>query len=206
MRYMENGGFQHNPLTRLTLWGTFLFLSALWASSFGMYFSRMGLSPASVAAYYRGSDETFQPARTFGSMVESSHVHFAMMALVLLVLTHLFVFVPARRRTKEIAIGATFGASFLNEASGWLVRYVHPGFALLKPAAFLASQLLTGVLLGLLAAFLVRAGRRLEGRASTGDERQAPVAGEAPGPEALSGRARWRASGGAAARRRKGPP
>jgi hypothetical protein len=37
-----------------------------------MYFSRMGLA-ASVAAYYLGSDETFQPARTFGSMVESSH-------------------------------------------------------------------------------------------------------------------------------------
>ena len=205
MKYMENGSFQNNPLTRLTLWGTFLFLSGLWASSFGMYFSRMGLSAASVAAYYRGSDETFQPARTFGSMVESSHVHFAMMALVLLVLTHLFVFVPARRRTKEIAIGATFGASFLNEASGWLVRYVHPGFALLKPAAFLASQLLIGVLLGLLAAFLVRAGRRLEGRASSADERRPLAGGEAPGPETLRGRVLRRASGGAATGRPRGP-
>ena len=111
MKYMEQGGYQNNPLTRLTLWGTFVFLTGLWASSFGMYFTRMGLSPASVVSYYRGSEETFQPARTFGSMVESSHGHFAMMAMVLLVLTHLYVFVPGPRRLKAFFVAGTFGAT-----------------------------------------------------------------------------------------------
>ena len=54
--------------------------------------------------------------------------------------------------------GAAF--SFLSEASGWLVRFVHPGFAVLKPVAFLASQAFLGLMLALLAAFLLRAGRR----------------------------------------------
>jgi hypothetical protein len=160
MKYMEQGGFQNNPLTRMTLWGTFVFLTGLWASNFGMYFSRMGLSPSSVAAYYRGSEETFQPERTFGSMVESSHGHFAMMAMVLLVLTHLYIFVPGPRRLKTAFVIGTFAATFLSEASGWLVRFVHPGFAILKPAAFLASQAFLGLMLALLAAFLLRAGRR----------------------------------------------
>ena len=160
MKYMEQGGFQNNPLTRLTLWGTFVFLTGLWFSNFGMYFSRMGLSPSSVAAYYRGSDETFQPARTFGSMVESSHGHFAMMAMVLLVLTHLYVFVPGPRRIKTAFVGGTFAATFLSEASGWLVRFVHPGFAILKPVAFFASQAFLGLMLGLLATFLVAVARR----------------------------------------------
>ncbi len=160
MRYMEQGGFQKNPLTRLTLWGTFVFLAALWASNFGMYFSRMGMTPASVVTYYRGSEETFQEARTFGSMVEASHGHFAMMAMVLLVLTHLYVFVPAPRRLKAAFVVGTFAAAFLSEASGWLVRFVHPGFAVLKPVAFLASQAFLGLMLALLAAFLLRAGRR----------------------------------------------
>lgn len=160
MKYMEQGGFQSNPLTRLTLWGTFVFLTGLWVSNFGMYFSRMGLSPSSVAAYYRGSDETFQPARTFGSMVESSHGHFAMMAMVLLVLTHLYVFVPGPRRLKTAFVGGTFAATFLSEASGWLVRFVHPGFAILKPVAFLAAQAFLGLMLGLLATFLLAAARR----------------------------------------------
>ena len=160
MKYMDQGGFQNNPLMRLTLWGTFVFLTGLWFSNFGMYFSRMGLSPTSVAAYYRGSDETFQPARTFGSMVESSHGHFAMMAMVLLVLTHLTIFVPGPRRLKTAFISGTFAATFLSEGSGWLVRFVHPGFAILKPVAFLTSQAFLGLMLGLLATFLVAAARR----------------------------------------------
>jgi hypothetical protein len=172
MKYMEQGGYQNNPLTRLTLWGTFVFLSGLWISNFGMYFSRMGLSPSSVAAYYRGSDVTFQPARTFGSMVESSHGHFAMMAMVLLVLTHLFIFVPGPRKLKAAFVGGTFAATFLSEVSGWLVRFVHPGFAALKPVAFLASQAFLGLMLGLLATFLLRAGRR-----------RAPLAAEEESPE-----------------------
>ena len=160
MKYMEQGGYQNNPLTRLTLWGTFVFLTGLWASNFGMYFSRMGLSAASVVNYYRGSEETFQPARTFGSMVESSHGHFAMMAMVLLVLTHLYVFVPGPRRLKAFFVIGTFATTFLSEGTGWLVRFVHPAFALLKPVAFLASQTFLALMLGLLAAFLIRAGRR----------------------------------------------
>jgi hypothetical protein len=162
MKYMEQGGFQGNPLTRLTLWGTFVFLASLWVSNFGMYFSRMGLAPSTVVAYYRGSEETFQPGRTFGSMVEASHGHFAMMAMVLLVLTHLFVFVPGPRRRKAAFVVGTFSAAFLSEAAGWLVRFVHPAFAPLKPAAFLASQGFLGVMIALLAAFLVRAGRRTD--------------------------------------------
>jgi hypothetical protein len=160
MKYMEQGGFQNNPLTRMTLWGTLVFLTCLWVSNFGMYFSRMGLSPSSVAAHYRGSDETFQPARTFGSMVESSHGHFAMMAMVLLVLTHLTIFVPGPRRLKTAFVVGTFATTFLSEASGWLVRFVHPGFAILKPVTFLASQAFLGLMLGLLATFLVVAASR----------------------------------------------
>lgn len=182
MKYMESGGFQNNPLMRLTLWGTFVFLTGLWASSFGMYFSRMGLSPSSVAAYYRGSEETFQPGRTFGSMVESSHGHFAMMAMVLLVLTHLYLFVPGPRRLKAAFVGGTFAAAFLSEATGWLVRFVHPGFALLKPVAFLASQAFLALMLGLLAAFLLRAGRRQAPRAVRDDG-----VGETPTRRAAAG-------------------
>jgi hypothetical protein len=183
MKYMEQGGFQNNPLTRMTLWGTLVFLTALWVSNFGMYFSRMGLSPSSVTAYYRGSDETFQPARTFGSMVESSHGHFAMMAMVLLVLTHLTIFVPGPRRLKTAFVVGTFATTFLSEASGWLVRFIHPGFAMLKPVTFLASQAFLGLMLGLLATFLIVAARRRALHAVD----DPPAIGEAPRRAAAGG-------------------
>jgi hypothetical protein len=83
-----------------------------------------------------------------------------MMAMVLLVLTHLYIFVPGPRRLKAAFVGGTFSATFLSEAAGWLVRFVHPGFAILKPATFLASQAFLGLMLGLLATFLLTAARR----------------------------------------------
>jgi len=175
MKYLQDGSHQQQPAMRLSLALTLVLLAAFWVSSFAMYFSRMSLSPASVAAYYRGSEETFQEGRTFGSMVESSHGHFAMMAMVLLVLTHLYLFVPGPKRLKAAFVGGTFAAAFLSEASGWLVRFVHPAFAILKPVAFLASQAFLGLMLGLLAAFLIRAGRRGVLRAVEEPETPAPL-------------------------------
>lgn len=169
MKYLENGRFRDQSLMRLTLGGALVFLLGLWVSAFGVYFSRLGLDAASVVSYYRGSEETFQQARTFGSMVEVTHGHMAMMALVLLLLTHLAIFVPAPRRLKAIGIAGTFLAAFTNEASGWLVRFVHPGFAALKPVAFLTSQAFQLALLTVLGVYLFRRSGRGE-QANPGEE------------------------------------
>lgn len=176
MKYLENGRFRDPSLMRLTLGGALVFLVGLWASAFGVYFSRMGLSTASVASYYRGSEETFQPARTFGSMVEVTHGHMAMMALVLLLLTHLAIFVPAPRRLKAIGIAGTFAAAFTNELSGWLVRFVHPAFAGLKPVAFLASQAFQLALLTVLAVYLFRRPEERDAATQSGDALPRPTA------------------------------
>jgi hypothetical protein len=169
MKYLENGRFRDPSLMRLTLGGALVFLFALWVSAFGLYFSRMSLSPTSVVSYYRGSEETFQPARTFGSMVEVTHGHMAMMALVLLLLTHLAIFIPAPRRLKAVGIVGTFAAAFANELSGWLVRFASPAFAALKPVAFLTSQGFQLLLLASLAVYLFRPERKVETGATRED-------------------------------------
>jgi hypothetical protein len=106
--------------------------------------------------YYRGSEAEFMAARTYGSMVELSHAHFAMMAMVLLLLTHLAIFVPWPARARITLVLGTFSAAFLEEVAGWLVRFVHPGFAVLKIVAFLGLQVGLAVLLGALAWNLMR--------------------------------------------------
>lgn len=162
MKYLESGGHEKSTLMRLTLGGSLVFLFGLWLSSFGMYFSRFTLNPQSVVNYYRGSEETFQAPRTFGSMVEVTHGHMAMMGVVLLLLTHLAIFLPVSRKLKIAGIVGTFGAALLNEAAGWLVRFADPAFAPLKPIAFLASQGFQITLLTCLAAGLFRVSRRSE--------------------------------------------
>jgi hypothetical protein len=157
---MQEGGFQQNPLMRLTLAFTLVFLVAFWVTNFGMYFTRMSLAPSSVKGYYLGSEEEFREPRAAASMLETAHMHLPMMGMVLLFLTHLLIFVPLSRRPKIVLIAVTFVSALLDEGSGWLVRFVSPRFAWLKPVGFLGLQGAIAFLLGALALFLVRAARR----------------------------------------------
>jgi magnesium-transporting ATPase (P-type) len=141
MKYMANGSFLSKPLMRLTLIATLIFLAAFWVTTAVMYFSKMGLTPQSVVEYYRGSEATYTPPRTFGSMLEVTHGHLPVMAMVALLLTHLFIFSGQSYRVKVWATVAFFAGAFFSEAASWLVRYVHPGFAWLKIAAFLTLEI-----------------------------------------------------------------
>jgi hypothetical protein len=160
MKYMQEGGFQNNPLMRLTLGLTLALLLAFWATNVGMYFSRMDLRPSSVVAYYNGSEEDFRPPRSGASMLETTHMHLPMMALVLLLLTHLVIFVPLGRAAKVAFIVSTFVCAALEEGAGWLVRFVSPAFAPLKVVGFLGLQAALAFLMMALGVFLVRGARR----------------------------------------------
>ena len=140
MKYLQNGGFQNNPFMRLTLGLTVLFMIAFLVTNFALYFAKMDLSPASVVSYYNGSEMDFRPARTYQSMLEVTHMHLPMMALVILLLTHLVIFAPLSKAGKVACIISTFLSAFINEGAGWLVRFVDPAFAWLKVGAFLTLQ------------------------------------------------------------------
>ncbi|MBI4060166.1 MAG: hypothetical protein HY403_01920 [Elusimicrobia bacterium] len=159
MKYMQTGGFQGNPLMRLTLAWTLVFAAGLWVTNAAMYFSRMSLSPSSVEAYYLGSPEEYSQPRSAASLLEVSHAHLATMGVMILLLTHLAIFAPWEDRAKKRVIALGFGSSFVGEASGWLVRFVSPGFAPLKIACFLTFQAVLALLIAVLAIFLHKAGR-----------------------------------------------
>jgi hypothetical protein len=140
MKYLQNGGFQKQPLMRLTLSLSLLFITGFIVTNFLLYFNKMNLTPSSVVTYYNGSEEDFIPARSYQSMLEVSHGHLPMMALVLLLLTHLAIFAPFSQIGKVAFVVTAFLSTLLNEASSWLVRFVDPSFAYLKVASFVAMQ------------------------------------------------------------------
>lgn len=160
MKYMLNGGFQSHPLMRLTLLLTLFLLLAFWASNFALYFAEMNLTPQSVVNYYRGSEAEYRMPRTYQTMLEVTHVHLPMMAVVMLMLTHLLIFVPLPSPLKTGIITTAFGSALTFEGAGWMVRFVHPSFAWFKIGGFLLLQATIGFLLGALALFLWRAARR----------------------------------------------
>lgn len=92
-------------------------------------------------------------------MLEVTHAHLPVMGLVVLLLTHLMIFAPYSERARKGLIWSSFLSALAGEASGWLVRFVHPAFAWLKIASFLAFQASLALLILALAAFL-RSGAR----------------------------------------------
>jgi hypothetical protein len=139
---------------RLTLGLAIGLLSLFWVTNLALFVSRLGFTPVSIAAYYLGSEVDFRPPRTAGAMLEVTHAHLPMMALVMLLLTHLLIFAPYSRRARILVIVGAFLSAALDEGSGWLVRFVDPAFAIVKLAAFVSLQGILAFLLVGLALFL----------------------------------------------------
>jgi hypothetical protein len=149
MRFVITGEWSRNRLLQTIVSLYALYVGALWITNALLYFQKMSLSYASVVGYYLGDEERFLPARSYQGLLEVSHFHLFAMGMLLLVLTHLMLFVPLRPRTKAWLIAVPFLSGFLDEGAGWLVRFVHPGFAYLKIAGFLLLQASLAALVGL---------------------------------------------------------
>ncbi len=149
MRFVITGEMSRNRLLQVIVAAYSLYVALLWVTNALLYFSKMSLTYGSVVAYYLGSEQQFTEPRSYLGMLEISHFHFFAMGMLLLVLTHLVLFVPLSNRVKIWLIVAPFASALLDEGSGWLVRFVSPVFALLKIAGFLALQTSLALLVGL---------------------------------------------------------
>ena len=149
MRFVVTGEWNRNRLLQTIVLLYALYVGALWLTNGLLYFEKMGLTPGSVLEYYRGNEEKFLQARSFQGLLEVSHFHLFAMGMLLLVLTHLMLFVPLADRAKAWLIAVPFLAGALDEGAGWLVRYGHPVFAWAKIAGFLLLQGSLALLVGL---------------------------------------------------------
>lgn len=140
MRFVISGEWTRNRLLQTIVALYAIYVAGLWITNLLLYFSKMSLTYASVVEYYLGDEERFLSPRTYQGLLEVSHFHLFAMGMLLLVLTHLMLFVPLANRWKAWLIALPFFAAMLDEGSSWLVRFAHPGFAYAKIAGFLLLQ------------------------------------------------------------------
>ena len=146
MRFVITGEWTRNRLLQLIVSLYAFYVAGLWLTNALLYFNKMNLTPVSVVDYYLGSEERFLSPRSYQGLLEVSHFHLFAMGLLLLVLTHLMLFVPLRNRTKAWLIVVPFFSALLDEGAGWLVRYASPHFAYAKIAGFLLLEASLAVL------------------------------------------------------------
>ena len=149
MRFVITGEWTRNRLLQTIVALYAIYVVGLWVTNALLYFSKMSLSYSSVVEYYLGSEERFLTPRSYEGMLEVAHFHLFAMGMLLLVLTHLVLFIPLANRTKAWLISLPFLSAALDEGSGWLVRFGHPAFAWLKIAGFLMLQGSLAALVGL---------------------------------------------------------
>lgn len=146
MRFVVTAEWKENDLLRLIL-GAFLgYVLVFWVTNALLFFAHMDLSYASVVSHYLGDESSFRTPRSYLVLLEISHFHLFAMGILVLTMTHLVLFVPLPIGLKAVLIASSFGSALLDEASGWLIRFVHPDFAYLKIASFLALQVSLGAL------------------------------------------------------------
>ena len=114
-----------------------------------MYFHRMDLTPVSVTSYYLGDPERYTEPRSYQSLLEVSHAHLFAMGMLAVTLTHLLLFAELSVALKVGLSVLVYFAAIGDEAAGWLVRFVHPGFAYLKIGMFVTLELSLAALIGL---------------------------------------------------------
>ena len=148
MRFVVTGEWTRNRLLQTIVAMYSIYVILLWVTNGLLYFSKMSLTTASVVNYYLGNEEAYLSPRSYQGLLEVSHFHLFAVGMLLLVLTHLMLFIPVRNRLKAWLIAVPFLAGFLDEGAGWLVRYASPSFAYLKIAGFLLLQTSLATLVG----------------------------------------------------------
>lgn len=92
--------------------------------------SMTDLTPAGIAAHYRGSDATFGEPMSFGQLAETTHFHLFTMPVVFLIMVHVIYLTMASPRLKVMTTWAAFLGVSLDLVSPWLITYVSPFFVL----------------------------------------------------------------------------
>jgi hypothetical protein len=169
LRFTVTGEWDHNRLLQVVVVLYCFFVVLLWATNWMLYFDEMDFTTASVVKHYLGNEEEFRAPRTYRGMLELTHFHVFAMGMLMMVLTHLALFVPLRPKWKIAMIVVPFFSAFASEGAGWLVRYGGAAFAWTKIAGIL---LLQGSLAALVAIALwsVFAGNQAANYAGAGDD------------------------------------
>jgi hypothetical protein len=140
VRWIVTGEWSRNRLLQVIVLLYAFYVGMLWVTNAALYFNKMSLAPSSVAAYYLGDPEQYTNPRTYQGLLEVSHFHLFAFGMLLLVMTHLMLFVPLSGRVKAWLISVPFFAGVVDEGASWLVRYGGESFAILKVGGFLLLQ------------------------------------------------------------------
>lgn len=134
-------------LVRLAIGISLVFLVFWWFSNIFLFVNKMGFSYSSVAEYYLGQEETFKSPVTYSGLLEVTHAHLFAYAFMLMLLNHLVIFAAISAFARYVLIATTSLGGVLDIFSGWLIVYLHEGFAWVKIVSFVVFEISVAIAL-----------------------------------------------------------
>jgi hypothetical protein len=101
----------------------------------------VGPWPSDIAIYFRGGERDGAMVFPKGAreLVELTHAHAFVMAVVYLILGHLVIATTAPPRTKVWSVAVGFAGLAGDVVGPWLIRYVGAAFAYLQLASWIGE-------------------------------------------------------------------
>lgn len=107
------------------------------ASAAVLFVLKLGGDASGVRAFYLGSEERFTAAKSLAGLLEVAVPHLTAIPLVLFAVVHVVGFARALpRRSFGLLTAVSFGSALAGVLAGFAVRFVWPGLAFVKVAAF----------------------------------------------------------------------
>lgn len=111
------------------------------ASAAVLFVLKLGGDVPGVRAFYLGSEERFTAAKSLAGLLEVAVPHLTAIPLVLFAVVHVVGFARAlSRRSFGVITAVSFGSALAGVLAGFAVRFVSPGLAFLKIAAFVGLE------------------------------------------------------------------
>lgn len=103
---------------------------------------KLGLEPASIEAFYRGSEAAMTRPRSLAGLLEVAVPHLLAIPLTLFIVIHLVGWAGVvGKAALEVLAQVSFGLAGVGLVAGLGVRYLWPGLWAVKLAAFLGLEL-----------------------------------------------------------------
>lgn len=149
MKFLITGDHleEDRRLMRLAIGISLAFLVFWWLSNIFLFVNKMGFSYSSVVEYYIGQEETFKSPVTYSGLLEITHAHLFAYAFMLILLNHLVIFAAASASVRYALIAATSLGGAADIFSGWLILYLHEGFAWVKIVSFVVFEISVAIAL-----------------------------------------------------------
>lgn len=141
--------FTRVSINQKIVYSLFLLFVLFGYGSIVLFFStKTGWTPGALVRYYRGDEAAMIYPKSFGELWEITHFHLFSVPILFLVLAHLFMMTHWRPRDKALVLVGAFVAIVADLVSPWLIRYLAPGFAILKVVARGVTLATTAVFIG----------------------------------------------------------